>query len=60
LVWPAPHAPAHTPFEQTSPLAHVRPQAPQFIGLVRVSTQVVPQRISLGPHGVPPSIVEPS
>jgi len=42
----------HAPAEQTSPVAHALPHAPQFAPSVVVSTQSVPQRVLPGaqPH----------
>jgi hypothetical protein len=49
FVVPPPHESAHAPSEQTSPVAHAAPHAPQFAGS-RASTVQVP------PHSVDPSL----
>lgn len=44
----------HRPPPQASPAAQGRPQAPQFIGSLRVSTQTPPQRTCPAGHAPAP------
>jgi hypothetical protein len=54
----------HIAFEHTRPVAHVRPQRPQFAGSERVSTQAPLHEASVLAHGPasppPPSVAPPS
>jgi hypothetical protein len=50
LVSPALHETWHTPAEQTCPLTHARPQAPQWLLSVCVSRQTPEQSVVPAPH----------
>jgi hypothetical protein len=45
-VWPVGQLEAHAPVEQTCPGWHGVAQAPQLLGLLVRSTQLLPQRVS--------------
>jgi hypothetical protein len=47
---PAPQPATHAPFWQVVPARHTVPQAPQLASSLAVLVQVVPQRVSPGPH----------